>query len=151
MIVSLLATYLVRRWALRRDFVDRPGGHKQHGRPVALGGGIALVIAICGPLLAATVAVCEAEGLEPVRVVYLLRMYDYSLEESLDDWWEAGGSEEFFDWLLEPAVDRDSADEAALDRIIEAGLAHVEEQQEMRLTRTAQRVALRRARAEGDS
>jgi hypothetical protein len=92
-----------------------------------------------------TVAVCEAEGLDPVRTVYLLRMYDYSLDESLDSWWEAGGSEEFYDWLLAPAVDNDTADEALLDRIIEAGLAHVEERQETRLARARQRVALNRA------
>ena len=54
--VSLVATYVVRALARRRGFVDRPGGHKQHGVPVALGGGIALVLAICGPILVGTLA-----------------------------------------------------------------------------------------------
>lgn len=49
--VSLGATYLVRGWAGRRDWVDCPAGHKQHARPIALGGGIALMIAIFGPVL----------------------------------------------------------------------------------------------------
>ena len=53
-VVSLVATYLVRGAARRRDFVDRPSEHKRHGAPVALGGGIALVVAICGPILAGT-------------------------------------------------------------------------------------------------
>ncbi len=53
-LLSLAATCLVRSWARRVDFVDRPGGHKRHGSPVALGGGIALVISICGPILLGT-------------------------------------------------------------------------------------------------
>ncbi len=50
-IVSLVATYVVRAWARRIGFVDHPSGHKQHESPTALGGGIALVVAICGPVL----------------------------------------------------------------------------------------------------
>ncbi len=49
--LSLLATRLVRGWARRRGFVDIPGGHKGHAAPVALGGGIALMVAIMVPLL----------------------------------------------------------------------------------------------------
>jgi UDP-GlcNAc:undecaprenyl-phosphate GlcNAc-1-phosphate transferase len=52
--LSWVATGLVRTWALRRGFVDRPGGHKGHTAPVALGGGIALVVAICAPILGGT-------------------------------------------------------------------------------------------------
>lgn len=40
--VSALATGLVRSIARRRGFIDRPGGHKQHRVPVALGGGLAI-------------------------------------------------------------------------------------------------------------
>ena len=47
-------TYVVRAWALRRGFVDHPAGHKQHAKPVALGGGIALMWAICLPILGGT-------------------------------------------------------------------------------------------------
>ena len=54
--LSLLATFVVRAVARRRGFVDRPGGHKQHATPIALGGGVALVIAIVGPILAGTLA-----------------------------------------------------------------------------------------------
>ncbi|MEK6799608.1 MAG: MraY family glycosyltransferase [Planctomycetota bacterium] len=55
-LLSLVATLWVRRWARRTAFVDRPGGHKQHHRPVALGGGIALMAAIWLPILAAAAA-----------------------------------------------------------------------------------------------
>lgn len=53
-LISLLATYLVRGLARRADFVDRPGAHKLHAAPVALGGGIALVASMCAPLLLGT-------------------------------------------------------------------------------------------------
>ena len=55
LVVSLAGTYLVRSWARRAEFVDRPSGHKRHGAPVALGGGIALTLSICGPILVGTV------------------------------------------------------------------------------------------------
>jgi len=55
-IVSLLATQVVRGWAARAGFVDVPSGHKRHGAPVTLGGGIAIFISICGPILLGTVA-----------------------------------------------------------------------------------------------
>lgn len=42
---------MVRRAASRRGFVDRPGGHKSHATPVALGGGVAILIAILLPVL----------------------------------------------------------------------------------------------------
>ncbi|MEE9293860.1 MAG: MraY family glycosyltransferase [Phycisphaerae bacterium] len=54
--VSLIATYVVRQAALKRGFVDRPGGHKQHESPVALGGGIAITWTVCLPVLAGVLA-----------------------------------------------------------------------------------------------
>ncbi len=55
-VLSLTATYVVRRTARAKGFVDQPGGHKQHGTPVALGGGIAITCAVCLPVLAVIVA-----------------------------------------------------------------------------------------------
>lgn len=52
--LSLISTYLVRSWAIRVDFVDRPLGHKKHSHPIALGGGIALMISIGLPILIGT-------------------------------------------------------------------------------------------------
>jgi UDP-GlcNAc:undecaprenyl-phosphate GlcNAc-1-phosphate transferase len=49
--LSLGLTYLARGWARRTGFVDRPGGHKGHAKPVALGGGVAIFGALALPLL----------------------------------------------------------------------------------------------------
>jgi len=64
-LVSLVATPIVRRWALRRGFVDQPTGHKKHKAPVALGGGIALVAAICGPIVLGTALAWSLHGHRP--------------------------------------------------------------------------------------
>lgn len=63
MIVSILATRVVRSLALRRGFIDRPGGHKQHHRPVALGGGVALVATVAASILGGTLAALLAARL----------------------------------------------------------------------------------------
>lgn len=55
-VLSVVATYVVRGWAVRRGFVDRPSGHKQHERAIALGGGIAITVAFVLPLLLGVVA-----------------------------------------------------------------------------------------------
>ncbi|HNQ21853.1 MAG TPA: MraY family glycosyltransferase [Phycisphaerae bacterium] len=54
--LSLLATRVVRRVAIQVGFVDRPAGHKQHSRPTALGGGVALMLAIFVPVLGGLLA-----------------------------------------------------------------------------------------------
>lgn len=52
LILSVVFTYITRGVALRVGFVDRPGvGHKQHARPTALGGGVALLLAITVPIV----------------------------------------------------------------------------------------------------
>ncbi len=61
-VASIIVTYFVRRWARRRQFVDHPGGHKGHVRPVALGGGIAITICFCLPLVAVTLVAYLAAG-----------------------------------------------------------------------------------------
>ena len=55
LLLSWAVTAVVKRWAIRVGFVDRPGGHKQHDRVVALGGGLAIFAAITAPLLAGTI------------------------------------------------------------------------------------------------
>lgn len=52
-LLSVVANGLVRRWSRRRGYVDEPGGHKQHDEAVALGGGVAITVAFCVPVLAA--------------------------------------------------------------------------------------------------
>ncbi len=53
-LMSFTGTFVVRRVARHRGFVDEPGGHKQHAEPVALGGGIAIAWTVFVPVLAAT-------------------------------------------------------------------------------------------------
>lgn len=50
--ISLILTPIVRRWALKRAFIDAPGGagsHKTHRDPVPFGGGIAITAAVVLP------------------------------------------------------------------------------------------------------
>lgn len=53
-VLCFAATYCIRGWARKHDFVDQPGGHKQHGSPIALGGGIGLTLTICTLLVLGT-------------------------------------------------------------------------------------------------
>src|SRR5687768_18615164 len=50
-VISLVATFVVRRVAIRVNFVDKPGHRKIHSKPIALGGGIAIFIAFAVPML----------------------------------------------------------------------------------------------------
>jgi UDP-GlcNAc:undecaprenyl-phosphate GlcNAc-1-phosphate transferase len=49
--LSFVLTLLMRRFARKIGFVDRPGGHKGHDKPVALGGGVAIFIATLIPVI----------------------------------------------------------------------------------------------------
>ena len=60
--LAVLSTYVVRGWARRTGFVDHPSGHKRHGSPVALGGGVAILVSICGPILLGTLAAWLLHG-----------------------------------------------------------------------------------------
>ena len=51
--ISLAMTEAVRRYALRIGLVDRPAARKVHRAPTALGGGVAIWLAVVGPLLGA--------------------------------------------------------------------------------------------------
>lgn len=62
------ATGLVKRWASRAGFVDRPGGHKGHDSDVALGGGIAIVVAIVLPVVVGLLSVRLFGGQAMLRV-----------------------------------------------------------------------------------
>jgi len=53
-LTALVLTILIRRFSNTIGFIDRPGGHKSHLKPVALGGGIAIFLATCTPLLVGT-------------------------------------------------------------------------------------------------
>jgi UDP-GlcNAc:undecaprenyl-phosphate/decaprenyl-phosphate GlcNAc-1-phosphate transferase len=55
--LSVAACALVRRWAGKLGFLDRPGGHKAHAAPIPLGGGLAIwLTAVAFPLLGVAIA-----------------------------------------------------------------------------------------------
>ena len=64
-IVALVLTPLVRRVALKLNFVDKPGERKIHDREIAYGGGIAVALALgltacqCGTQVQTKVYVCS--------------------------------------------------------------------------------------------
>ena len=58
--VSWFAGVWIRRRAAAWGLLDRPGGHKGHREPVALGGGIAIWLGVVFPLLTACVVVAFA-------------------------------------------------------------------------------------------
>lgn len=60
-----ITTGLIRRWARARDFVDHPGGHKGHARPVALGGGVAVTLAVILPILTGVLTLHFLDGQPP--------------------------------------------------------------------------------------
>ncbi|MGL4512852.1 MAG: glycosyltransferase family 4 protein [Lacipirellulaceae bacterium] len=61
-LAAYLMTPVVRQLAVRFDFVDRPGGRKTHAKPVALGGGVAV---LASATLAAAVAYLFADWAVP--------------------------------------------------------------------------------------
>lgn len=55
-VTSVILVLVVRKLALKRGFVDHPGGRKAHRHTVPYGGGIAIFLAASGPVLAAAIA-----------------------------------------------------------------------------------------------
>ena len=86
-----------------------------------------------------------AEGLEPVRTVFLLRLYDGTLDSRLRDWMEAIETDELFEGILEPVVNRHGVDAETMTLVIEHGYAWLEEQQERDRREASDRDLLRRA------
>ncbi len=73
-----------------------------------------------------------AEALDPIRAVFLLRLYDGTLDEYANDWNGLVGSRDFYNRLLEPVVDRSVTPDDLLDEILDQGfsLLEVSRQQE---------------------
>ncbi len=88
-----------------------------------------------------------AEGLDPARTVFLLRLYDGTLDEFAADWVELMEDADFFQRLLEPVVNREQAPEEWLAAILEAGYAYAEAQAAAEQERRAQERIARQVRA----
>ena len=89
-----------------------------------------------------------AEGLDPLRTVFLLRLYDGTLDSRLSDWMEAIENEELFEGLLEPVVNRHSLGHGEILEVMEQGHAWLEEQREQDRREQEDRDLLRRAGGE---
>ena len=89
--------------------------------------------------------VCENEGFDPLLTTYLMRIEDSSLTESLDHWINNCGSNDYYNWLLEPVVNYPDISRPDLESIIESGISHNEELRESKTLMDAQMAALKRA------
>jgi hypothetical protein len=76
------------------------------------------------------VQVFQAEGIDPARAVFLLALYDSTLDTLDFDWREAIQDKEFFEELIAPVADHDLVEDGLVDEIIESGFAYAEEQEE---------------------
>ena len=88
------------------------------------------------------------EGLDPVRVVFLLRLYDGTLDECISSWRRLIHDVRFYDEILEPVMNHDRVDEGFIGRIVESGYAYVEEREEVAREEMSRREILERVRRE---
>ena len=76
------------------------------------------------------VQVFGAEGLDPLRVVFLLRLYDGAIDELMLTRGQLPISTQFFEEILEPVVNHCQVDESLIGWIIESGYAFLEERED---------------------
>lgn len=72
------------------------------------------------------VQIFEAQGIDQYRAVFLLRMYDGTLDCYKDTWHASIHDPQFFNRLLEPVLDHSRVDGDDLDLLIEHGLEHIQ-------------------------
>jgi len=94
------------------------------------------------------VQIYEAEDLDPVRVVFLLRLYDSTFDEVLATWRDSIHSENFFGEMLSPIVNAERVDEDMVELILEAGYNFNEERFEAASEVESQDDLLRRIKEE---
>ena len=76
------------------------------------------------------VQVFLAEGLDPLRVVFLLRLYDGAIDELLLTRGQLLLDTQFFEEILEPVVNHCQVDESLMGWVIESGYAYQEERKD---------------------
>jgi hypothetical protein len=94
------------------------------------------------------VQVYGSEGVDPVRAVFLLLLYDSTLDAYSETWQEAVHKEEFFNELLSPVLDHARVDDELIGLVIESGYAHSEELSEAAEERAFTQDISRRVRSE---
>ena len=92
-----------------------------------------------------------AEGLDPIRTVFLLRLYDGAMDEFQSTWTGLIDDEGFFDQFLEPVVNRYNVAEELIGKVIDAGYAYIEERHEQARQLAAEREIVRRVRGDAPS
>ena len=90
--------------------------------------------------------VYKTEGLDPIRTVFLLRLYDGSLDSFADEWTGLISDESFFDEVLEPVVNGYYVDDALIGRIVESGYSYLDERREQARRSALERSIIRRVR-----
>jgi hypothetical protein len=78
-----------------------------------------------------------AEAIDPVRAVFLLRLYDGTLDEYVDDWENLLASREFYNRILEPVVNRSITPADLLEEIVDQGLSLLEAARQLEAEREA--------------
>ncbi len=66
------------------------------------------------------VQVFDAQSIDAYRAVFLLRLYDGSLDGFRSEWRKCIPDDDFLNWIIEPAVDHDWIDDDELADIVEA-------------------------------
>ena len=94
------------------------------------------------------VQVYGSEGVDPVRAVFLLLLYDSTLDAYGKTWQEAIHKEEFFNELLRAVLDHARVDDELIGLVIESGYAHSEELSEAEEERAFEQDVSRRVRSE---
>ena len=94
------------------------------------------------------VQVYGSEGVDPVRAVFLLLLYDSTLDAYSETWQEAVHKEEFFNELLRPVLDHARVDDELIGLVIESGYAHSEELSEAAEEHAFEQDVSRRVRSE---
>ena len=89
--------------------------------------------------------VYEGEGLDPVSTSFDVVGLDH-VDEWIDDWAQSEDPAAFFDTLLAYTVETEPPGDSALDDIIEAGLAYMEELSEAEEAADRARTAIRRSK-----
>ena len=90
------------------------------------------------------VQVYDHEGMDLVRVVFLIRMYDGTFDALKESWQDDIADEAFFNDILLPVLDHDIVDNETIEQVIESGRAYIEERAESEKERDLRRDATRR-------
>jgi len=77
------------------------------------------------------------EAVDPVRAVFLLRLYDGSLDDSAGDWKSLVCSYDFYNRILEPVVNRSVTPPDLLDDILDQGFSLIEDARQLEAEREA--------------